>query len=138
MKHLLTILILCLLTFSCKKTGCTDVTAVNYDPEAEIGNNSCVFEGKIQFVMKNGNYADLGFDTVYVYVDNNYLGKQATTEVWLEPVNCSTELPLVYKEEMGDVVSKPIQYRIQTIDSFIINEQSMNLIRSRCQEVPLY
>ena len=38
-----TLILLCLslLLYSCKKEGCTDPVAVNYNPEADINNGSC-------------------------------------------------------------------------------------------------
>ena len=36
------LVLFCFLFFSCKKEGCTDLFALNYDPDADINNGSCV------------------------------------------------------------------------------------------------
>jgi cytochrome c peroxidase len=36
-------LIVSILLFSCKKEGCTDINAINYNPEVDINNGSCVY-----------------------------------------------------------------------------------------------
>ncbi len=37
-------LLACLLLFSCKKKGCTDSNAINYNSSAQINNGSCTYE----------------------------------------------------------------------------------------------
>jgi hypothetical protein len=52
MKKLLFLLMICSLTLalpSCKKEGCTNSGACNYDPDAEKDDGSCINKGKITF-----------------------------------------------------------------------------------------
>lgn len=40
--------------FSCKKPGCMDPTAINYNAEAEVENNSCVYDNADSMIVKAG------------------------------------------------------------------------------------
>jgi len=44
MKRLLVLALVCLAVVSCKKEGCTDSNAVNYDSNANFDNGSCVYD----------------------------------------------------------------------------------------------
>jgi cytochrome c peroxidase len=43
MKQLICYLLATILLLSCKKEGCTDDNALNYNPEAEVNNGSCQY-----------------------------------------------------------------------------------------------
>ncbi|UKN01970.1 hypothetical protein K6119_00380 [Paracrocinitomix mangrovi] len=43
MKSILAILSISLLMISCKKEGCTDTTALNYNAEADVDDGTCVY-----------------------------------------------------------------------------------------------
>lgn len=63
-------LVLCgllLIFFSCKKPGCTDTDAINYDIEANEDDNSCLYNGSINidFRLVNGNHVIGKYDTIH-------------------------------------------------------------------------
>ena len=138
-KHTFALLLMStLVLFGCKKSGCNDMSASNYDDSIEVGDNSCIYEGKVMFVMANSNYANLGIDTVYVFANGSFLGKQATDDLFLNTPTCESTDIMVFKKEMTNVVSEAFNYSIQTSDETIISEGTLNLIRGKCQLVPLY
>lgn len=51
---------------SCKKSGCTDISAINYDAEANKDDNSCLYEANlsVRFHLKNGNIPFSIYDTL--------------------------------------------------------------------------
>ena len=51
-KKILILLCLPLLFNSCKKEGCTDPIAINYNPEADINNGSCIFFSTTPFIIE--------------------------------------------------------------------------------------
>lgn len=127
-----------LVLLGCKKAGCNDMSASNYDESADVGDASCVYEGKLMFVMSNENYSNLGLDTVFVYVNNSLLGKQSTDDLFVGTPTCESTNLMVFKKELQNVVSEVVNYRIETSDSTIIREENLNLIRGKCQLIPLY
>ncbi len=78
MKHYFTIIILSLLiltTYSCKKEeGCTDPAAINFNPEAEKNDGSCLYNTtpaetgtfKLSFEAQTSNGQNLVFNQPYV------------------------------------------------------------------------
>ena len=59
--------------------GCTDPNAINYNPQADINNNSCDFTGDIIFYLDAaaGIYLyNEGVDKLTFYIDGNNIGSQ--------------------------------------------------------------
>ena len=127
-----------LFLIGCKKSGCNDIYASNYDSSVEVGDASCTYEVQFMFVMNNHNYRDMGIDTIYVYVNNGLLGKQSTDDLTTSTPACDNPDIMVFKKEMNNVVSEILHYRIETADSLVIREETTNLIRGRCQTIALY
>lgn len=55
---------------SCKKEGCTDFDAANYDSEADTDDGTCIYNGQNVFWTD----ADYGVGTIDVYVDDVFQG----------------------------------------------------------------
>jgi len=57
---------------SCRKKteGCTDPSAINFDQNAEIENNECLYKGSITF----WNCRDLGHGNIYIYINDTLQG----------------------------------------------------------------
>ena len=51
-KQLVYLLLGTVLLFSCKKEGCTDPIAINYNPEADINNGSCNYFSTTPFIIE--------------------------------------------------------------------------------------
>ncbi len=122
-----------LLIMSCKKAGCNDQTAINYDETAEKGDASCKYEGKVMFYVPTANQNAYGQDTVLVMVNDVVIGKQSTDNVLSVAPKCNDIDVINYGKEMGETVSESFRYRITTKDSINLAEGQMNLIRSKCQ-----
>mgnify|MGYP001159418517 CR=1 FL=1 len=59
--------------------GCTDPNAINYNPQADINNNSCDFTGDILFYMNQeaGIYLyNEGIEKLTFYINGNNIGSQ--------------------------------------------------------------
>ncbi len=82
--------------------GCTDPNAINYNPQADINNNSCDFTGDIIFYLDQaaGIYLyNEGVDKLTFYIDGNNIGSQYNDGGFYTsqtPPNClTTSLQLV-------------------------------------------
>lgn len=74
-KFILGIFAVSLMAASCKKEGCTDPAASNYDEEANEDNGMCeyptpVYDTKVMFMPKYGS-ADFDYNTVFTDVSGN-------------------------------------------------------------------
>lgn len=83
MRYLIIILVV-LLTSSCKKEGCTDDLATNFDTKAKKDDGSCEFEGKVMFWTDCADCCQIA-----VKVDDKFIGN-TTFSYNSEPVapNC--------------------------------------------------
>jgi hypothetical protein len=78
MKHLLVILALTSVAFmapSCKKEGCTNSSACNYDPDAEKDDGTCVNKGTVTFWQINNSgydYTDVTINGSTAVVTSEY------------------------------------------------------------------
>ena len=65
-KYCLSTFIILLGFYACKKPGCTDIQAINFDSEATSDDNSCLYETNlsIEFVLKNNNLNFSKYDTL--------------------------------------------------------------------------
>ncbi len=71
---------------SCKKEGCNNSNASNYDSGAEKDDGSCTFEGNVVFYYSQNTYLnDLlpnGYTNLDYYVDGNILGTKSADNSW--------------------------------------------------------
>ncbi len=72
---LLFVILSSFVTFSsgCKKDGCTNVNACNYDPDAEKNDGSCIEKGKVTFWQSSA--------TSYNFTDVTINGSTSTINV---------------------------------------------------------
>lgn len=80
MKNIFTILLLTVLAFggtSCKKEGCTNSGACNYDPDAEKDDGTCINKGQVTFWQINGSgygYTDVTINGSTAVITSEYSG----------------------------------------------------------------
>ncbi len=68
---------------SCKKAGCTDVFATNYNSKAKTNDGTCTYQEKLIFwqdATEAGSWSSLGITGLKFYVDNQYIGSCVASE----------------------------------------------------------
>jgi len=119
MKYILTISLIALLFASCKKEGCTDSLAKNYDQEAKKDDNSCSYDASIIFWINAAgsiSFDNSAIDKLTIYIDDEKIGEMNTTSNQLEVPACNT-VGITYFSELGNNTTKSINYKI-TYDAF--------------------
>jgi hypothetical protein len=99
---------------ACKKEGCTDNLAENFDKEAEKENNTCTYEGTLTFWINANSSIDFNnnmIDELFVYVDGTKIGQMTSTSNQLTTPDCGS-IGLTYYENFGLEESKLISYKI--------------------------
>ncbi|MFN5307347.1 MAG: hypothetical protein ACK5CV_09325 [Bacteroidota bacterium] len=108
---------------ACKKEGCTDSFATNYDEKADSDNGTCTYTGTVQFWY--GKSASDWLDTVEVtslayYVDNQLIGSSAANVYFTGDPSC-TQANVVRKTmDLGLAKTKTVPYKVVDQNSDII------------------
>jgi hypothetical protein len=77
MKNVLILGFVAMSLFACKKEGCTDSIATNYDSKAKKSNNSCTYEKSIRFWYDSNSQSNMDLDAIQflkVYVNGAFVG----------------------------------------------------------------
>lgn len=139
---------MCLLfSTSCKKEGCLDANATNYDSEVKKDDGSCTYEASAVFwidAQTSGGLQNNWIDELKFYIDENYIGKMSTNSSLLIAPQCNSG-GISHLENLGSNKSKLINYKVKydqqsgpnTFTEEIIYEGSLNLIGGNCQSFQL-
>lgn len=98
---------------SCKKEGCTDGDATNFDSEADEDDGSCKFEGKVvtwwkQNVSTAAQAADV--NTIRIYIDGSLVKERPANTYFSSAPSCETSSAYPFTIDLGSNKSKSISY----------------------------
>lgn len=93
----------------CKKEGCNDPDATNYDVDAGKDDGSCIFEGSVVF-WYNAATADfmqsLGVDELNFYVDGNLVGTRNINDFYTTQPDCGDAGSITVVKSLDDKKSR--------------------------------
>ena len=137
----LAVLTLAVLTFgSCKKEGCTDVDATNYNASAKKDDNSCNYEGSV--VLWYGPEASQYFlnddaVTLTFYVDNKIVGSSAASVYWTGKPSCGDNGSITITKDLSNTKSMSYTYSIIDQTGFEYWSGVLNFTANTCLAVEL-
>jgi len=108
-----------LIATACKKKGCTDSLAKNYDKEVEKTNNTCTYDASVIFWINASSSINLKnnmINSLNIYVDSSKIGQMGTSSSQLETPNCNT-VGITHLLDLASLNSTSIAYKI-THDGF--------------------
>ena len=100
---------------SCKKKGCMDLEASNYNKEAKKDDGTCVYNGNVTWWIGQQESINLnsnGITDLYVYVNDTLVGSQGSNIYFLSAPACGEPSIVTKKFDMGTLKSKSIHYQI--------------------------
>lgn len=115
MKLLLLIASALFIFTACKKEGCTDSLAKNYDNEAEKNDNSCTYETSVIFWINansSTNFKNNMINSIDLYIDGSKVGQMNTSSDQLVTPECNT-VGLTHVMDLGASNSTSITYEIK-------------------------
>jgi hypothetical protein len=118
MKKLSLILLVAIAGFtSCKKEGCIDVDATNYNVDAKTDDGTCTFEGTTVFWVTESAtdvISAAGGESLYYYVDNKLIGSTGLVYFNAAPA-CGASGAVTHTVDLGK--SKSLSYTYEVIDN---------------------
>ncbi len=115
---LLAVVCLGLFVYSCKKPGCIDPNASNYDETAKEGNElcPCTYEGSLAFWF-NKNTSDsikafTTYDSLKFFVEDYYIDSIGVIDFQEEEPDCGDKLVPTYTAGFGRSTYRWVRYKI--------------------------
>jgi hypothetical protein len=99
---------------SCKKEGCMDDKAKNFDSEAKKDDGSCKFEGEIVtwWGKAVSEAAQEGYvEKINVYLDGSLVHSESVTKYWTGAPSCGQSGSYSKKFDLGTNKSKSVSYK---------------------------
>jgi len=109
-----------LISTSCKKKGCIDSLASNYDEKAKKDDGTCTFEGSVVFWIGETESISLvssGVAELNVYVDNVKVGDQGSNIYHSSNPGCGAPTVVTKSVDLGTAKTKVVSYKIIDEDS---------------------
>ncbi|MFK8038879.1 MAG: hypothetical protein AB8B74_11350 [Crocinitomicaceae bacterium] len=137
-----------LLIISCKKEGCTDPTALNYNVEAKKDDNSCTYEEVIKDYKSDvifywdqavSNYLfDEDYYSVYIYIDETLMSSVGHQNYWNGSITCGDDGVERYEIDLKTEKEKTVDYKVVDVGSGdVIWSGTANLSGEECTFVKL-
>lgn len=104
----------------CKKSGCTNKNATNYDSKAK-DNQGCKFQGQIVFWYGKSTSDFLINDnalTLTYYVDGKVAGSSATSVYWTGAPSCGQNGSITVTQDLGSAETKTYSYSVKDQTGF--------------------
>ena len=112
---LATAILTSLISTSCKKKGCIDSQATNYDEKAKKDDGTCTFSGNVVFWIAQSESIDItssGVSQLNVYVDNVKAGDQGSNIFHSSNPGCGEATVVTKAVDLGTAKTKVVSYKI--------------------------
>lgn len=127
--------------FSCKKLGCSDIDAINYDSEVKPKNSSnCQYSGEVVFWHGQAVAEFLisdGATGLFYYVNGEMVGSASASTYWTGRPDCGANGSVTVTKELGAVKNKTYSYSIIDQTGYEYASGVVNFTANTCQSVEL-
>lgn len=137
---LLTLLVFnCILLSSCKKEGCTNQFASNYDSEAKKDDGSCTYNWSQVFWWNSTTLANLqnaNVNEVNIYVNNSLVANETLNFSWISAPACGANGSITTTVYLNNgALSAPYEVRDQNGNTILSG--SLSPEGTNCQQLEL-
>lgn len=131
-----TLLILALSFVSCRKEGCTNPLATNFNENATDSDNSCLFKGDVVFWFDENTSQNLGgtfgTENLNVYFDDELIGTYDVNNFQETAPDCSQQSTVGTEVDLGGETEESFNFRIEDDGGSIIEEGLVQVSASEC------
>jgi len=132
---ILSVLLLSICLFSCKKLGCTDQNAMNFEKEAKKNDESCTYEGSVGIwfdSVKAQEYTADSIITLTYFVDGNNVGTISSGQYSNVSPNCDSPEVLTVEFNMGKVSSAVHSLIVKRETGLVIDSYNFTTEGGKC------
>jgi hypothetical protein len=125
---------------SCKREGCTDLDAVNYDPDARENDGSCAYTGGGVFWYNQSvaqGLLDDGAVSLTYYLDGQLIGSSAAGVYFTGAPLCDQTGLVNFTRDLGNSKSKAYQYEVIDQTGWVYWEGIVNISADECLQLEL-
>ncbi|RFC54294.1 hypothetical protein [Brumimicrobium aurantiacum] len=125
---------------SCKKEGCTNPDADNYDASANISDKSCLYTTDVIFWLKEDQSNSLVNDDIKkvdFYLNEEFLGNASTESFWDEAPTCDSTNVIRFSKELQKSNSEPFYYYVKDDEGFTLFQGLTELDTDSCRVILL-
>ena len=101
---------------SCKKEGCIDVDATNYNADAKKDDGTCTYEGKTVFWYNETASTNLtadGATSLTYYVNGEVVGSGAANVYWTAAPDCGQDASITVTKSLGGSKTSAYTYSVK-------------------------
>lgn len=124
----------------CKKHGCNDPAAENYDKTVEVNDGSCMYESNLIFWYNSSISGALQANdsqTLRFTVNNELLGSAPTTNYWDEEPGCDSLDIIKFTIPLDKKQAVIYNYSVKDEHDSVFWTGSINLLAERCHKLEL-
>ena len=138
---LLAVMLLSLMVISCKKPGCTDPEATNFQANAKHQDTICRYEGSVVFWYDEETSDSLksffGGDSLKFWVEHNYVDSLSVIDNLDEAPECGDKDVATYLADFGSSNFRWVQYEIFNEFGLLLYDSIIKLEANECHVIQL-
>ena len=125
---------------SCKKEGCIEADAVNYDTEAKKDNGTCTYEGNVVIWYGESTATNLvndGATSLTYTVDGSIVGSSAANVFFTAEPDCGANGSITITKDLGVAKNKSYDYSVEDQTGHVYWSGTANFTANTCLALEL-
>lgn len=138
--YIISFLAIAFLSYSCKKEGCSDAAAFNYDKSAKKDDGSCIYQGEVVFWYDENTSESLqlnGASSLTYYFNGELVGSTATNVYWSGSPECGQNASITVTKNNMTSRSQNFTYLIKDQLGIERWTDEINLKANKCTSLEL-